>query len=77
MHKDIPSRTARKVSLNIVTLGSKPGMDKILPSGIVESTAELLVASGAVGPKAVKLSRSTKIVSVYEAFDPKGYCRRD
>jgi hypothetical protein len=38
MRKDKPSRTAYKVALNIVTLGAKPGMNKILPPGIVEAT---------------------------------------
>jgi methyltransferase (TIGR00027 family) len=44
-------------------------MDKVLPPGIVESTAKLLLASGAVGATAVRWSRSRRAVSVYEAFD--------
>ncbi|MGI9537797.1 MAG: class I SAM-dependent methyltransferase [Desulfocapsaceae bacterium] len=69
MQKDKPSRTAYKVALNIVTLGAKPGMDKILPPGIVHATEKLLVASGAVGPRTLKWSRSRRMVSVYQAFD--------
>ena len=69
MHKDTPSKTARKVALNVVTLGSKPGMDKVLPPGVVESTARLLVASGAVGATAARWSRTRRAVFVYEAFD--------
>ena len=69
MRKDKPSMTARKVALNIVTLGAKPGTDNVLPPGIVETTAELLVASGAVGANTIRLARSRRIVSVYEAFD--------
>jgi methyltransferase (TIGR00027 family) len=69
MRKDTPSKTARKVALNIVTLGAKPGMDKVLPPGIVEATAKLLLASGAVGATAIRWSRSRRMVSVYEAFD--------
>ena len=69
MRKDKPSRTAYKVALNIVTLGAKPGMEKVLPPGIVETTAELLVASGATGATGVRWSRSRRMVSVYEAFD--------
>lgn len=61
--------TARKVALNIVTLGSKEGMEKILPPGLVDSTAEILVASGVVGPRTVRVARSRRIVSVYEWFD--------
>ncbi|MEQ8384010.1 MAG: SAM-dependent methyltransferase [Coleofasciculus sp. A1-SPW-01] len=69
MYKDKPSNTARKVALNIVTLGAKPGMEKILPAGIVNATADLLVASGAVSATAVQWSRSRRMVWVYEAFD--------
>jgi methyltransferase (TIGR00027 family) len=69
MQKDTASRTARKVALNVVTLGAKPGMEKVLPAGLAESTAELLVASGAVGATTARLSRSPRMVAVYEAFD--------
>jgi methyltransferase (TIGR00027 family) len=69
MRKEKPSKTARKVALNIVTLGAKPGMDEVLPAGIVDATATLLVESGAVGATAVRWSRSRGMVSVYMAFD--------
>jgi methyltransferase (TIGR00027 family) len=69
MRKDKPSMTARKVALNIVTLGAKEGMDKVLPPGIVETTAEILVASGVVSAKIVRWARSRRMVSVYKAFD--------
>ena len=39
MRKAKPSKTARKVALNIVTLGAKPGMAAVLPAGIVDATA--------------------------------------
>ncbi len=69
MRKDKPSRTAYKVALSVVTLGAKPGMDKILPPGIVDATEKLLVASGAASARIVRWSRSQRMVSVYEAFD--------
>jgi len=69
MRRDVPSRTAQKVALNIVTLGSKKGMDKIIPPGIVDATAKLLVESGAVGSKAVRFSRSRIAVGICLAFD--------
>lgn len=69
MRKDTPSRTARKVALGTVTLGSKSGMDKVLPPGIVEATAELLVASGAVGKTTIRFARSRRAVAIYEWFD--------
>ena len=69
MRKDKPSKTARKVALNIVTLGAQPGMDTILPPGLAESTARLLVESGVVGATGAKWSRSRKMGYVYRAFD--------
>jgi methyltransferase (TIGR00027 family) len=69
MRKDKPSRTALKVALNIVTLGSKPGMEAILTSGMVHTTRKLLVASGATGERSVKWAQSQRAVSIYEAFD--------
>ena len=69
MRKDKPSRTAYKVALNIVTLGSKPGMEAILPPGIVDATRKLLLASGVVGERTAKWAQSKSAVSIYEAFD--------
>ena len=69
MHKDKPSRTAFKVALSMVTLAAKPGMDRILPSGISEASEKLLVASGAAGARTIRWSRSQRMVSFYEAFD--------
>ncbi len=69
MRKERPSKTARKVALNIVTLGAKPGMEEVLPAGIVDATARLVVASGAAGATSVRWSLSRKMVTVYEAFD--------
>jgi methyltransferase (TIGR00027 family) len=69
MRKDKPSRTAYKVALNIITLGTKPGMDKVFPPGIVEATAKLLVESGLVSATVVRWYRSQKMVSIYESFD--------
>lgn len=69
MQADQPSTTARKVALNIVTLGAKPGMDEVLPPGIVDATAMLLVQSGAVGRRAVRFARSRSAVRIYLMFD--------
>ena len=44
-------------------------MEEVLPSGIVDATATLLVESGAVGATTARWSRSRKMVSVYKAFD--------
>ena len=69
MRSEKPSRTALKVAMSLLTLAAKPGMDGTLPPGLVKTTEELLVASGAAGARAVRWSRSSKMVSVYEAFD--------
>ena len=49
IRQDKPSRTAYKVALNIVTLGAKPGLDRVFPPGTVQATEKLLVAIGADG----------------------------
>ncbi|MFC1501599.1 class I SAM-dependent methyltransferase [Elusimicrobiota bacterium] len=69
MQKDKPSRTARKVAINVITLGSVPEMKSILPRGIVEATAKLLVASGVVSAKVIGIARSKTAVRIYEVFD--------
>ncbi len=69
MRKNKPSRTAYKVAVNIISLGSKAGMDKVLPAGIVEATERLLVASGAATERIVRFARSRWAVSIYEWFD--------
>ena len=69
MHKNKPSMTAYKVGVNIISLGSKPGMEKILPAGIVEATEKMLVAAGATNETVVKIARSQWAVSLYEWFD--------
>jgi methyltransferase (TIGR00027 family) len=69
MKRDRPSVTARKVALNILALGAKPEMQDILPDGIVDATARLLVAAGVVSEGAVRFARSRSAVAIYEAFD--------
>lgn len=69
MRKDRPSRTALKVALAVVTLGAKPGMEDLLPPGIVQASQELLLASGVVGPRTIRWAGSSRAVSLYEAFD--------
>jgi len=49
--------------------GSKPGMEKILPAGIVEATEKILVAAGAANETVVRIARSQWAVSLYEWFD--------
>lgn len=69
MQKDKPSRTAYKVALNIITLGSKSGMEKILPSGIVKATKDILIYSGVVKKNLVEWASTRQAVRIYEAFD--------
>ncbi|MHC4643193.1 MAG: class I SAM-dependent methyltransferase, partial [Planctomycetota bacterium] len=44
-------------------------MDKVLPAGIVDATARLLVASGAASERVVRWHHWPKMVSIYESFD--------
>ncbi len=69
MRNDRPSKTAYKIAMSIVTLGAKPGMNAILPSGIVQATEQLLVASDLISPEMVRLLGSPWSVSAYQAFD--------
>ena len=69
MHEDHPSKTARKVALNLLALGARAGMEDVLPPGAVDATANLLVASGVVGARAVRFARSKTAVAIYLAFD--------
>lgn len=69
MRKNKPSRTAYKVAVNIIALGAKPGMEKVLPTGIVAATEKLIVASGAASKTLVRVARSRWSVAVYEWFD--------
>lgn len=69
MRKNKPSRTAYKVALVVLTLGVKPGIDKVLPPGIVSATRQLLIASGAAWPQTVRWAESRRSLAVYEAFD--------
>ncbi|MFC1857222.1 class I SAM-dependent methyltransferase [Thermodesulfobacteriota bacterium] len=69
MNNGRPSRTAYKVALNILALGEKPEMSGVLPFGIVDATAALLIASGATSEKVVHWSRSPWMVRLYECFD--------
>ncbi len=69
MRRDKPSTTARKVALNVISLGEKPEMEKVLPAGIVEATAQLLIAADVVGEGTVRFARSRRAVAIYEAFD--------
>jgi hypothetical protein len=60
-----PSKTALKVALNIITLAAKPGIEKILPSGIVEATEKLLLTSGVAGATSVRWSRQSDPLYLY------------
>jgi hypothetical protein len=75
VRKDKPSITAYKVAINLVTLGTKPGMDTVLPLGMVEATKKLLVASGAARQSTVQWASSPRMVSVYEAYGWVARCR--
>ncbi len=69
MNTETPSTTARKVALNIISLGAKAGMEKALPSGLVEATEELLVKAGVTHQGTVDFCRSQMAIKLYEAFN--------
>lgn len=64
-----PSSTAFKVAINLLVLGAKPGTEHVLPPGLIEATARLLVACGLLKERTVGRLRSPWMVRIYEAFD--------
>ena len=69
MRKAKPSSTAWEVALNLVALGGKPGVNEVLPPGVVDTTAELLVAAGIVGKATLHVAQARGILAVYDALD--------
>jgi methyltransferase (TIGR00027 family) len=69
MKKDTPSRTARKVALNLVMLGTRPRSATLLPAGSADATARLLVAAGVVSERTVRLAKRRSMVAIVEWFD--------
>ncbi len=68
MGRSKPSRTAYKVALNILALGSIPEMNELLPPGIIPATERLLISSGAVNATMVRWARSRRMVFTYDVF---------
>jgi len=64
-----PSKTAYKVAVAIVGLGTKPEMDGVLPTGTAEATEQFLIASGALNIHLIPFARSRWINAIHEAFD--------
>jgi methyltransferase (TIGR00027 family) len=69
MKSQKPSRTALKVAFSLLTLSEKPGMEAVLPPGIVEATEQLLLLSGAASATSLRWARSQRMLTVYRAFD--------
>lgn len=69
MKKDKISRTAYKVAANILSLGTVPEMEQILPPGIVKATETLLIETGIIGKKSAAFAQSEWAVKIYKAFD--------
>lgn len=69
MQNDKPSMSAYRIALSIVTLGAKPGMDRLLPPGTAQATEKLLVASGIAGEETIRWCRSQPMVCICESFD--------
>ena len=69
MKENRPSITARKVAMSIITLSIKPSQDKLLPEDLAKSTERMLVASGIVGQRTIKLAKKKISLKIYNAFD--------
>jgi len=69
MRKDVPSRTAYKVAIGLITLSVKPGMEEVLPKGIVEATEKLFLAAKIANEKTLRRVKTERMLAVYNAFD--------
>ena len=69
MHNEQPSRTARKIAIAVISLGTIPETAAVLPKGIVRATEQLVKASGVLSPRMVRFARSSRAVAIYDAFD--------
>ena len=69
MRRHRPSHTAFKVASAIVMLGAREGSDAILPPGLVRATERILLESGRLGPRALRLYRSPFVRGLVERFD--------
>lgn len=65
------SQTALKVALGLITLSEKDDWAQRLPSGLVDATERLLLASGSpgYGPRLMRASRKQWMVRVYQIQD--------
>jgi len=71
MKKDRISQTALKVALGLITLSIKDDWAERLPTGLVEISERLLLASGSpgYGPRLMRASKKQWMVKVYEIQD--------
>lgn len=69
MREGKPSRTACKVALNLLALGTIPKLQQVLPEGTVSATEKLLLGSGAASAKTVKWALSPRAVKAFRAFE--------
>ena len=69
MRRDRPSHTAFKVASAIVMLAAKEGSDAILPLGVAAATERVLLESGRVGPRSLRLCKSPLVRRLVERLD--------
>jgi methyltransferase (TIGR00027 family) len=67
--RDAPSRTARKVALNVLMLGAEPRMADILPAGSAQATEQLLLAAGVTGAPALRFAKTPTAWKIAASFD--------
>ncbi len=69
MKKNSPSRTAKKVALNILALNHLKSVQNILPAKIIEDTSKVLINAGLATENVIKLAKSNFSKNVYLFFD--------
>jgi methyltransferase (TIGR00027 family) len=70
MIRKIPSQTALRVALCLITLSAREKTRRLLPDGIGDATAKLLVASGMADPALIRIVRRPGTVRLSMALNP-------
>ena len=70
MIRRIPSQTALRVALSLITLSAREKTRRLLPDGIGDATAKLLVASGMADPGLIRIFRRPGTVKLSMSLNP-------
>jgi methyltransferase (TIGR00027 family) len=70
MISTVPSQTALRVALSLVTLSSWARMREVLPEGLGDATENLLLASGRASPRVIRMTKRPLAIGLGMAINP-------